>query len=290
MRAFRPPATALTASSRRRACLVALATAACILTSTAFGLAQFRRGGLDILGMGSGMAPAEFPDGDFVLCRLVYPEARRFAGGWRTDYPLGERNLSIRFSELTRARVSKAGDGSPNHYLVRLTDDQLFACPFLMAGDVGSMGLSDSDAARLREYLLKGGFLWTDDMWGSEQWDTWMREIAKVLPPDEYPIVEITPADPLFQAQYVVKAMPQIPNLPYWRGSGGGTSEQGADSAEPRFHVIRDRHDRIMVAMTRNTDVADSFEREGDDPVYFAQFSPNGYALGINVLLHALTH
>jgi hypothetical protein len=42
--------------------------------------------------------------------------------------------------------------------------------------------------------------------------------------------------------------------------------------------------------MTHNTDVADSFEREADDPEYFRRFSPNGYALGINVLLYALTH
>jgi hypothetical protein len=105
-----------------------------------------------------------------VLCRLVYTEVRRYGAGWRTDYPLGERNLSIRLSELTRTRVSRGRDGSPSHYLVRLSDDQLFACPLLMAGDIGSIGLSAVDAARLREYLLKGGFLWTDDHWGSEEW------------------------------------------------------------------------------------------------------------------------
>jgi hypothetical protein len=276
--------------SRRRVGAIVLLTAACLTASAGYGLAQFRNRGRDMLGSGSGLAPAQFPDGRFVLCRLVYPESRPFANGWRTDYPLGERNLSIRFSELTLTRVSRARDGSPNHYLVRLTDDQLFSCPFLMAGDAASMDLADSDAARLREYLLKGGFLWTDDMWGSEQWATWTRELAKVLPPDEYPIVDVTPADPLFRAQFVVKEMPQIANLGYWRGSGGDTSEQGADSRVPVFRAVRDRHGRIMVAMTHNTDIADSFEREGDDPEFFARFSPNGYALGINVLLHALTH
>ena len=35
---------------------------------------------------------------------------QRFAGGWRTDYPLGDRNLSIRFGELTRTRVSTSRD------------------------------------------------------------------------------------------------------------------------------------------------------------------------------------
>jgi hypothetical protein len=274
---------------RRSSRLVALLTVAFVLASAAYAVAQFRRGS-GLLGIGSGTAPEVFPDGDFVICRLMYTEARRFAGGWRTDYPLGERNLSVRFGELTRARVSKARDGSPNHYLVRPTDDQLFSCPFVMAGDVGSAGFSAAEATRLREYLLKGGFMWTDDMWGDEEWIIWQRELAKVLPPDEYPIEEITPADAIFQTQYVVKEMPQVPNLPYWRSSGGDTSEMGSDSPTPYFHAVRDHHGRIMLVMTRNTDIADSFEREGDDPVYFSLFSPTGYALGINVLLYSLTH
>jgi hypothetical protein len=272
---------------RRPHRLIAIVTAIFVLASAGYALAQFRG---RALGAGSGLAPAQFPDGDFVICRLVYNEVRRFGQCWRTDYPLGERNLSIRFSELTRTRVSRAGDGSPNHYLVRLSDDQLFSCPFLMAGDIASAGFSAAEAARLREYLLKGGFLWTDDHWGSEEMEVWTRELAKVLPPDEYPIEELTLADPIFSTQFVVREMPQIPNIGYWRRSGGDTSEQGADSAVPHFYVVRDREGRIMVATTHNTDIADAFEREGDDPVFFAEFSPNGYALGINVLLHALTH
>ena len=267
--------------------LIALLSGLFVLGSAAYGLAQFRGGRTVSI---NELAPAQFPDGDFVICRLVYTEVRRYGVGWRTDYPLGERNLSIRFSELTRTRVSKGRDGSPNHYLVRLSDDQLFSCPFLMAGDISSAGFSEADAARLREYLLKGGFLWTDDQWGSEEWEVWTRELAKVFPPNEYPIEELTPADPIFRSQFVVSEMPQIPNIGYWRSSGGDTSEQGADSAKPYFHAVRDRHGRIMVAMTHNTDIADAFEREGDDPEFFRRFSPRGYALGINVLLYALTH
>jgi hypothetical protein len=219
----------------------------------------------------------------------VYTEARRFGGGWRTDYPLGDRNLSIRFSELTRTRVSRARDGSPNHYLVRITDDQLFQCPFTIAGDIGSIGIRPAEAARLRAYLLKGGFLWVDDMWGSAQWEAWTREIAKVFPPHEFPIEDVPVTDPIFRSQFTVETMPQIPNIGHWRRSGN-TSEQGADSAVPVFRAIRDDHGRIMIAMTHNTDIADAWEREGEDPDFFYRFSPTGYALGINVLLHALTH
>jgi hypothetical protein len=261
-----------------------------VLATAGLAFAQFRRGGLSVLGIGSGLAPKEFPDRDFVVCRLVYPEVRRFGGGWRTDYPLGDRNLSIRFSELTRTRVSRAGDGSPNHYLVRITDDQLFQCPFTIAGDIGSIGIGPVEAERLRAYFLKGGFLWVDDMWGSRQWEAWSREIAKVFPPDEYPIEDVPVTDPIFRSQFAVAEMPQIPSIVYWRGSGGDTSEQGADSAVPVFRAIRDHHGRIMIAMTHNTDIADAWEREGEEPEFFHRFSPTGYAVGVNVLLHALTH
>ncbi|MGE3345176.1 MAG: DUF4159 domain-containing protein [Vicinamibacterales bacterium] len=252
--------------------------------------AQFRGfRGLEILGGGSGFAPAEFPDRKFALCRLAYRQGRRFAGGWRTDYPLGERNLSIRFSELTRTRVSMGADRSPNHYVVRLTDDQLFQCPILMAGDIGSIDINPEEALRLRAYLLKGGFLWTDDMWGPDQWAAWTRELAKVLDPAEYPIEDVPISDPVFQGQFIVERMPQIPNIQHWRSSGT-TSEQGAASAVPVFRAVRDREGRIMVAMMHNTDIADAFEREGEDPDYFYNFSPTGYALGVNILLYALTH
>jgi len=185
--------------------------------------------------------------------------------------------------------MSRGRDGSANHYVVRLTDDQLFECPFLMAGDIASMGLDDEEVVRLRTYLLKGGFLWVDDMWGTAQWDAWSREIAKVFPPSEFPIVDVPLSDPIFRSQFVVTEMPQIPSIVYWRGSGD-TSEQGADSAVPVFRAIRDQQGRMMIAITHNTDIADAFEREADDPNFFYLFGPKGYALGINVLLHVLTH
>jgi hypothetical protein len=269
---------------------IALLVVVAVLVSTGYAFAQFRNRGFDVLGSGSGLAPKQFPDRDFAICRLVYTEGQRFAGGWRTDYPLGDRNLSIRFGELTRTRVSKARDGSKNHYLVRATDDQLFQCPFLIAGDVGSINITPVEAERLRAYFLKGGFLWTDDMWGDDEWEVWTAEIAKVLPPAQYPIEEVPVTDPIFRSQYVVDHMPQIPNYPYWSGSRGDTSERQEYSRVPHFHAIRDERGRIIVAMTRNTDIADSWEREGENPEYFQLFSLIGYGLGVNVLLHALTH
>jgi hypothetical protein len=42
--------------------------------------------------------------------------------------------------------------------------------------------------------------------------------------------------------------------------------------------------------MTHNTDVSDSWEREGEDPRYFYAFSIYGYEVAINVLLYTMTH
>jgi hypothetical protein len=95
---------------------------------------------------------------------------------------------------------------------------------------------------------------------------------------------------PMLRSQFVVTEIPQIPNIGFFRRSGGGTSEQGDDSTTPTARIISDSHGRVMVLMTHNTDISDSWEREGEDASYFYAFSPKGYALGINVLLYALTH
>ena len=116
-------------------------------------------------------------------------------------------------------------------------------------------------------------------------------QIAKVLPPAEYPIEDMPLDDPILHSLFEVKKIPQITNIQFWRRKRqDNTSERGADSEVVHFRAIRDKQRRIMVLMTHNTDVADSWEREGEDPAFFYQFSPAGYALGIDVLLHVMTH
>jgi hypothetical protein len=238
-------------------------------------------------------APEVFPDRNFVVCRLAYTQVRSEpnGGGWRTDYPYGEINLTIRLSELTRTPVSWNGTRQPNYYVVTATDDQLFQCPFVIASDVGTAGFRQDEADRLREYLLKGGFLWVDDFWGTIAWEHWTTELGKVLPPGEFTIEDVPLDDPLFRSQFIVTKVPQITNIRFWRSwRGEETRERFEDSEQAHLRAIRDAGGRIMVVMTFNTDIADSWEREGEDPGFFYQFSPNGYALGINVLLHAMTH
>jgi hypothetical protein len=268
---------------------IALLVAVCIAAVTVS--AQRRRG------RGFGWAPlrmatAESFDGQFNFCRIMFSESQDGHGGnWSVDYPRADVNLSIRLAELTRTRISRdPSTGEPNHVLLRLTDDLLFQCPFIMMTEVGSAYFSPEEAARLREYLLKGGFLWVDDFWGTWAWEIWAREIGKVFPPSEFAIVDVPLTHPIFRSQFEVTKMPQIPSIGAWMGMGGGTSEQGADSAVPHARAIYDSKGHMMVFITHNTDFGDAFEREADDPQYFYTFSVDGYAFGINVLLYALSH
>ena len=248
--------------------------------------AQFRRG----VPFGARQPSLKDMDGQFHFCRLVYQASRDGAGGsWTTDFPRADINMSVRLSELTRTNVSFAASGWPDHLVVRANDSELFQCPFVLMSAPGSAYFDDEEAARLREYLFKGGFLWADDFWGTYQWDHWVLQLRKVLP-ESFPVVDITPAHPLLRSQFEVTEIPQIPNIGYFMRSGGDTSEQGADSAVPHARIITGTGGRVLILMTHNTDIADSWEREADDPTYFYTFGPRGYAFGVNVILYAMTH
>jgi len=236
--------------------------------------------------------PADWPDRDFTICRVQYRSVRseRDGSGWKTDYPFSEINLLVRLGEMTEAPISYSAElQRPNTWVVKLTDAKLYDCPFLIASDVGTIGIQSEEVSPLREYLLKGGFLWVDDFWGTEAWNQWEGEISKVLPPEEYPIEDISAADPIMREMFDLEKVPQITNVTFWLKNNGKTSERDQDSAQVHVRAIRDKHRRIMVLMTHNTDIGDSFEREREDSEYSRLFSPPGYALGINVLLYAMT-
>jgi hypothetical protein len=276
--------TTATMPIRRLAVIACLAALGALTAATAS--AQFGRGFF-----GTRVATEGDFDGRFNYCRVMYrPAFSGFGGNWTTDYPRADINMSIRLGELTKTRVAFHASGDPKHLVVRLSGDELFQCPLVIMSAPGRALIEETDAVRLREYLLKGGILWVDDFWGSYQWEHWAAQIRKVFPPSEHPIVDIPLDHALFRTQYVISEIPQIPNIGFYMRSGGGTSEQGADSAVPHVRGILDADGRIMVLMTHNTDIADAWEREGDDPSYFYAFSPKGYAFGINAILYALTH
>jgi Domain of unknown function (DUF4159) len=273
--------------TRRRSSGLALALAIAALSATA--AAQWGR-----LPEGPWVPPrfrtTAPQDGAFTHCKLMYRSVRREANGmgWATDYPYAAINLLTRVKELTKTRVSMGPEGEPNYWVVRASDPEIFDCPFTMATDVGTAAFDEAEVENLRAYLLKGGFLWVDDFWGTRAWDQWAGEMRKVLP--EHQIVDVPADHPIRTSMFTVKTLPQVTSINFWRRSGGDTSERGPDSPVANFRMIADSHGRIMVLMTHNTDIGDAWEREGEDHEFFLQFSPEGYAVGINAVLYTLTH
>ena len=277
--------------SKTTGVLTGLALVVVLLAPSGPAFAQSSRvtiGAIRVMTPGRSLLP-EIPGG-FTFCRLMYTRIRteQRGQGWRTDYPEGDRNLTTRLSQLTPTPVSGWLDGRPGFAVLRATDPELYRCPFLFSSDVGTVGFSDEEAKNLREYVLKGGFLWADDFWGGRAWSHWVGEIGRIFP--EFPIEDLPFDHPLFSIVYQVSEIPQIPSIQFWRQSGGRTSELGAMSATPRLRAICDDRGRILVLMSHNTDVADGWEREGEDYAFFARFSPDAYALGINILIWMMTH
>ena len=144
-----------------------------------------------------GRTPPKFPTpetfaGGFNFCRVLFTSDRREKQGWATDYPGADINFSIRLAELTKVHVKMTHDGEeavPDAVVVRLTDDALFQCPFTFMQDAGTARFSDIEVQRLREYLLKGGFLFVSDYHGTEAKAQFDAEIGRALPRGEFPIV-----------------------------------------------------------------------------------------------------
>ena len=208
-----------------------------VLLGAAATDAQFGRGRFN-----ARVATPEDYDGAFHFCRVWFRSGMGGDGGnWSVDYPRADINLSIRLAELTKTTVSTASETQPNHLLVRLTDDTLFQCPFVMMTEVGSC-TSTSARPRASANLLKGGFLWVDDFWGSYAWSVWASQIRKVFPPGDYPMVDLPPDHP-----------PSIGRSSWWpRRRKFRISASGSGRARRRNEALtapRCTHARSWIAM-----------------------------------------
>jgi hypothetical protein len=276
---------------RCRRSLTAAATAAIIVLAVAAGFAQ------RIWSGGYGYTPPRFPtkdsfQGSFNFCRAMFDSNRREKRGWSTDYPGADLNFSTRLAELTKAPVTMRPhadeEDAADAVVVRLTDDALFKCPYILMQDAGTAVFNAQEAKRLREYLLKGGFVFVSDYWGDWGRDQFDEEIGRALPPSQYPIVDLPLNHSIWRTLFDVRTVPQMPSIQSWRRTGGST-DRGV-IAPPSARGIADEHGRLMVVMMHNTDIPDGWEREGEDPEYFYRFSPDAYAVGINIVLYAMTH
>jgi hypothetical protein len=179
-------------------------------------------------------------------------------------------------SRLTRIDVG--GD-----IIIELDDDNIMNYPWLYAVEVGSWYLDDRNAALIREYLLRGGFLMVDDFHGSRQWASFEDSMNRVFP--DRPIVEIEETDPLMSLAYNLNKDIQIPGIQVLRS--GRTYEQ--DGYTPHWRGIYDDEDRLMVAINFNMDLGDAWEH-ADTPSYPQPMTALAYRFAINYVIYSLTH
>jgi len=231
-------------------------------------------------------------DGSFNFCRAYYTSDRREDGGtgWDTDFPGADNNFSVRLGELTKMAIKLDKAGQPDYVVLRVTDPLMARCMVVHFEDAGTARFTPDEVVALRNYLLKGGFVTVDDFWGSEAWAQWASEIHRVLP--EYPIEDLPRSHPIMHTLYDVKEVEQVSSIQFWRRNNGSVSERAWMNDSPTVNVrgISDERGRLLVVMCHNTDIPDTWEREGESQEYFERFSPNGYAIGVNVVLYAYTH
>jgi hypothetical protein len=223
-------------------------------------------------------APAEFH-----FARMIYVDysgARGFGRGfgrgwWRQDWPEAEDHFTENLKRLTRVNAGES-------VTIDLTDDHLFDYPWLYATQVGYWDLSDEECARLREYLLRGGFLMADDFWNQGEMEVFAATMARVFP--DRPMVDLPAQDSVLHVVFSVNEFTQIPGLRHLRGGG-----QVIDLPPPRWLGIYDDSGRLMVGINYNQDVGDSWE-EANTPDYPEPMTALGYRFGINYIVYAMTH
>ena len=233
--------------------------------------------------------PADF-DGNFLFCRILFRNAPDGdGGGWGVDYPRADINLTFRLSELSKTPVTRDERDGYNHVVVRLTDPLLYHCPFVMMTEPGGAYFDEAEAAALRDYMVKGGFLWADDFWGEYAFRHWAEQIGKAFPRRSIPSSTCRSSIALSRA--LRHPPPRADSVDRRVGRSGHTRQNAAATAPCRTCAPSStKNGRIMVLMTHNTDFGDAFEREGDDHEYFLEFAPDGYAFGVNAIIYSMTH
>ncbi|MEY2879549.1 MAG: hypothetical protein RLZZ15_1929 [Verrucomicrobiota bacterium] len=226
--------------------------------------------------------PPRFASDVFTFARLRYDAAprptyastNRWRGGWTTDFPDADLNLSFRLQQMTSLKVD------PNARIVRATDPELADFPFLFAVSPGAMALTEEETVALRAYLRNGGFLLMTDFWGDDAWDHVERLFRTVLPESRFE--ELPIEHPLYRCVFTIREKAQVPNIRIGLKIPGTTIHH---------RVIFDAKGRLMVMGLHNSDDSDGWEREGEDHEYFKNYSEKiAYPLAVNIIFYVLTH
>jgi hypothetical protein len=221
------------------------------------------------------------------MARLIYGAGlttgfRGFLSWWAIDYPQAEEHFLPALRRFTNMSIAE------DSVHLEITDDRIFQFPFLFMQQPGQGGWNPSprEAERLKEYLMRGGFLMVDDFHGSYDWRVFEAAMKRVLP--DRSIVDIPDDDPLLHIFYDLDKRTQIPGRRHLR-LGRGAQTVAQMQGKPRWCGIYDDRGRLMVAINFNMDIGDAWEH-ADDPVYPAQMTGLAYRFGVNYVIYAMTH
>jgi hypothetical protein len=227
-----------------------------------------------------GPIPGRYPPLENFKCADLERGEGGLGGGWRTDYPASDCKFMWGVERLTKINAYRE---APHPML--LMDPNIWNFPYLYMVEVGQLLLSREDAARLREFLLRGGFLHADDFWGLYQLNNFEQQMAKVFPDRHLEPIPLT--DEIFHTFYDIDTVMQIPNVN--NGCRGRQTWESATDTVPRIFGIRDDNGRIMVIATYNSDLGDAWEHM-DNPCYPVKFSGQAYRMGIDFILYSMSH
>jgi hypothetical protein len=194
-----------------------------------------------------------------------------FGSAWDHDYPRAERHLALIVRELTAVDIRT--DAS---LVMALDDPALFEYPIAFMWEPGFWNLTDTEAASLRAYLMKGGFVVFEDFDGPQQWSHFEAQMRRVLPHGRF--VRLDRADGIFDTFFRIQDIDAIVH-PMYR-------------LRPSYYGIfedNDRSKRLMVVANFDNDVPEYWEWSGEG-LYPFDASNEAYKLGVNYLIYGLTH
>jgi hypothetical protein len=211
-------------------------------------------------------------DGRFTFVRIRYGPDYGFASQglpWSHDYPTGEQHFMKILNE-----VSYLNAHSDETSILPLDSPDLFKYPVAYLCEPGGWAMSDQEAAGLRAYLKKGGFVIVDDF-RYQHWGNFEQQMSRVLP--EARIFDLDVTHAIFHAFFEIKTL-DVP--------------QYYDPPPAIFRAIYEDNDpkkRIMVMINYNTDISEFWEWS-DTGLKPIDESNEAYKLGVNYIIYGMTH
>jgi hypothetical protein len=213
--------------------------------------------------------------GNFVFTRIRYGYSgdgwgfRRGRGSWSHDYPRADQHLPRIVHEITTVAVNVEGSN-----VLTFDDPELFKHPVAYLSEPGFWTLTESEAANLRAYLLKGGFLIFDDF-EEEQWHNFAAQLKRALP--EYRLIPLDVSHPIFHCFFDMKTIDFPHPLVDVRPSYFGVFEDN------------DPGKRMLAIVNYNNDIAEYWEWS-DTGWFPLDITNEAYKLGVNYIVYPLTH